>query len=156
MIENEMVKRVLWRQGLLHALGATAATVVGSANVSVWVFPGTMPTVANLQSNWSTIRSTALSTFTTTLQELQLGKYFIAPSLPQNVTVSQAGIATWALIVGDPTNATNLATATTIAPNIDLVLVTVSDTAGTSPLKLNTTNLTISFHVTEFGFRNIL
>lgn len=165
MIVSRSVKNMLWRRGFLHALGLQNLSPVEAQTMYFMIMGGTPPAdLATVKANWASYNNqsnTFLASFSSQMSNVQLGKYFMAPSwgwADSGFIADKTGTASWALVWSDFTAYTNqLASSSPIANTVNLALVEISDKSGTAPIRLNTVNLVQNskFYITDIGFENV-
>lgn len=134
-----------------------AASPPASISVGFTIYGGTQPTAADIVANWPSYYNTFLLNLPTAANVYQpdasvvdIGVSLVNTGLPTSQTSNAAGTAEWAIMWGASYNP--LSFPTTI-PNIKFIVVPVSDTAGTAPLRLASTTIAAatSYTIADFS-----
>lgn len=133
---------MLYSSGLANANPVTAPS---AKSVAFTIYGGVQPSAATIVSSWPSYYNTFLLHLSTGASIVQLlpgtvdlGISLTNSGIPTAQTSNAAGTATWAIIWGTQYNP--LSYPTTI-PNIKFLVVPVSDTSGTAPMRLASTTI---------------
>jgi hypothetical protein len=133
-------------------------TPPASIDVTFTIYGGTQPTAADIVANWPSYYNTFLLNLPTAANVYQpnagvvdTGVSLFNTGLPTSQTSNAAGTAEWAIMWGasgyDP-----LSHPTTI-PDTKFIVVPVSNTSGTAPLRLASTTIAAatSYTIADFS-----
>jgi hypothetical protein len=144
--------------GLMQYMFGVAPYNPGAAGTTSWtIFGGAQPTAADLITNWSSYYTTYLlnvyqsaAVYQPNPNTVDVGVSLLNYGTPTAATSFNAGTATWAIMWGGAASPAALAAGT--IPSTTFMIVPVSSTSGTAPLRLASTTIAASTAYTIADF----